>query len=158
MNFLTILNVGSSRWKYPQCWFSVGHLFLACTWSTSHFVLIGPFFCVCAGREKYLETLPFLIKTLKVAQLCPALCNPMDYTVQGILQARILEWEAFSLSRESSQPRAQTQVSRIACRLFTSWATREAHNDASYCIKPTLLPHRCHLMASFNFSLLHLQI
>ena len=29
---------------------------------------------------------------LKVVQLCPALYNPMDYTVHGILQARILEW------------------------------------------------------------------
>ena len=29
--------------------------------------------------------------SLKVAQLCPTLCNPMDYTVPGILQARILE-------------------------------------------------------------------
>ena len=28
---------------------------------------------------------------VKVAQSCPTLCNHMDYTVQGILQARILE-------------------------------------------------------------------
>ena len=28
---------------------------------------------------------------VKVAQSCPTLCNPMDYTVHGILQARILE-------------------------------------------------------------------
>ena len=27
---------------------------------------------------------------MKVAQLCPTLCNPMDYIVHGILQARIL--------------------------------------------------------------------
>ena len=51
----------------------------------------------------------------------------MDYTVQGILQARILEWVAVPFSRESSQPRDQTQVSNIAGRFFTSWATREAH-------------------------------
>jgi len=37
----------------------------------------------------------------------------MDYTVYGILQARILEWVAFPFSRGSSQPREQTQVSRI---------------------------------------------
>ena len=53
------------------------------------------------------------------------LCNPMDYTVHGILQDRILEWVAFPFSRASSQPRDQTQVSRIAGRFFTSWATRE---------------------------------
>ena len=38
----------------------------------------------------------------------------MDYTVHGILQARILEWVAFPFSRGSSQPRDGTQVSRIA--------------------------------------------
>ena len=40
---------------------------------------------------------------MKVAQSCPTLCNPMDYTVYGILQARILEWVAFPFSRGSSQ-------------------------------------------------------
>ena len=38
----------------------------------------------------------------------------MDYTVHGILQARILEWVAVPFSRGSSQPRDQTQVSHIA--------------------------------------------
>ena len=31
-------------------------------------------------------------------------CDPIDYTVHGILQARILEWVAFPFSRGSSQP------------------------------------------------------
>jgi len=47
----------------------------------------------------------------------------MDYTVHGILQARIVEWLDFPLSGASSQPRDQTQVSRIAGGFFTSWAT-----------------------------------
>ena len=55
---------------------------------------------------------------VKVAQSCPALCNPIDDTVQGILQARILEWVPFLFSRGSSQPRDQTQVSCIAGRFF----------------------------------------
>ena len=38
----------------------------------------------------------------------------MDYTVCGILQARILEWVAFPFSRGSSQPRDRSQVSCIA--------------------------------------------
>ena len=54
------------------------------------------------------------------------LYDPMDYTVYGILQARILEWVAFPFSRGSFQPRDQTQVSQIADGFFTSWATREA--------------------------------
>ena len=45
---------------------------------------------------------------MKVAQSCPTLCDPMDYTVHGILQARILEWVAFPFSRESSQLRSPT--------------------------------------------------
>ena len=57
---------------------------------------------------------------VKVTQSCPTLCNPMDYTVHGILQARILEWVAFPFSRGSSQPRDQTQVSRIAGGFITS--------------------------------------
>ena len=63
---------------------------------------------------------------MKVTQLCPTLCDPMDYTVHGILQARTLEWVAFPFSRESSQPKDQIQVSCIAGKFFTSWATREA--------------------------------
>ena len=62
---------------------------------------------------------------VKVAQSCPTLCNPMDYTVHGILQARILEWVAFPFSRGSSQLRDRTQVSHIAGRFLTSWATRD---------------------------------
>ena len=40
-----------------------------------------------------------------VAEVVPTLCDPMDYTVHGILQAIILEWAAFPFSRGSSQPR-----------------------------------------------------
>ena len=43
---------------------------------------------------------------VKVAQSCLTLCDPMDYTVHGILQTRILEWVAFPFSRGSSQPRS----------------------------------------------------
>jgi len=51
------------------------------------------------------------------------LCHPMDYTVHGILQARILEWVTFPFPRGSFQPRDRTQVSWTAGRFFTSWAT-----------------------------------
>ena len=36
------------------------------------------------------------------------LCDPMDYTIRGILQARILEGVGFPFSRGSSQPRSPT--------------------------------------------------
>ena len=77
----------------------------------------------CRTMQMYLTLLK-----VKVTQLCPTLCDPMDNTVHGILQARILEWVAISFSRGSSQPRNQTQVSCIAGRFFTNWATREAQH------------------------------
>ena len=62
------------------------------------------------------------------AQLCLALCDPVDRSPpggsgHGILQARILELTATAFSRGSSQPRGWTQVSRIADRFFTVWGT-----------------------------------
>ena len=71
----------------------------------------------CRGRNRdplRLNDLPKSQVKVKVAQSCPALYNPMDYTVHGILQARILEWLAFPFSRGSSQPSDQTQVSWFA--------------------------------------------
>ena len=67
----------------------------------------------------------------EVTQSCPTLCDPMDCSlsgssVHGIFQAKVLEWIAISFSRGSSRPRNRTQVSRIAGRRFTVWATREA--------------------------------
>ena len=66
-----------------------------------------------------------------VSQSCLTLWSPMDYSlpgssVHGILYVKILEWVAIAFSRVSSQPRDWTQVSCIAGRFFTIWATREA--------------------------------
>ena len=79
---------------------------------------------------------------LLVTQLCPRLCNPMDYSlpgssVHGILQARILEWIAISFSGGSSWPRDRTQVSCIAGRFFAVWAIREA--GGLFILAPSLL-------------------
>ena len=64
--------------------------------------------------------LPIACYKAKVAQLSLTLCNPMDYTVHGILQANTLEWVASPFSRD------RIQVSYIVGRFFTSWAIREA--------------------------------
>ena len=48
-----------------------------------------------------------------VAQSCPALCDPMDCTVHGLLQARILEWVAGPFSRGSSQPTSVQSLIRV---------------------------------------------
>ena len=60
-----------------------------------------------------------------VTQLCLILCDPMDCSppgssVQGISQARILEWVAISSSRGSSRPRDQTRVSCIVGRFCST--------------------------------------
>ena len=68
------------------------------------------------------------------AQLCPALCDPMDCSppgssVHGISQARILEWVVISSSGGSSQPRDWIYISCGSCiagKFFTWWALREA--------------------------------
>ena len=59
-------------------------------------------------------------RKMEAVQLYPTLCDPIDYTGQGILQASILEWVAIPFSRKSSQPRDQSQVSNIAEGFFTS--------------------------------------
>ena len=56
---------------------------------------------------------------VQVAQSCVTLCDPMDYTVLGIIQARILEWVAVPFFRGSSQPRDRTWVYCISGRFFT---------------------------------------
>ena len=57
---------------------------------------------------------------VQVVQSRLTLCDPMDYTVHGILQTRILEWVAIPFSRGSFQTRDRTQVSCIAGRFFIS--------------------------------------
>ena len=45
---------------------------------------------------------------VKVTQLCPTLCDPIDYTVHGILQAKILEWVAFPSPGDLPNPGMNT--------------------------------------------------
>ena len=118
--------VNAGRHLSPVC-FVLGPLHLLC-------LLTG---CVprqpqgsCVSPEKW--------KSLS----CPTLCDLMDYTVNGILQARILEWVAFPFSKGSSQPRDHIQVSCIAGWFFSSWATGEAQQYWSglSILSPAYLP------------------
>ena len=56
--------------------------------------------------------------------LLPLDCSLPGSSVHGVFRARILEWVAIPFSRGFFQPRSWTQVSRIACRFFTVWDTR----------------------------------
>ena len=55
---------------------------------------------------------------VNVAQWCPALCDPVDYAVHGILQARALERVASPFSRGSSQPKGNSQGERSPEMLY----------------------------------------
>ena len=94
--------------------------------------------CLKCNLQKQLRLLFLGSESVKSKSLSRVrLCDPMDYTVHGILQARILEWVAFPFSRGSSQPRDRTQVCCIAGRFFTSWATREAlFLEGTYYLSP----------------------
>ena len=52
---------------------------------------------------------------MKVAPSCPTLCEPKDYTVHGVLQARILEWVAFSLLQQIF-PTQETHRGLLHCK------------------------------------------
>ena len=111
----TVKNVWTLPWRI--FFFSLCFLAVWWTYDSSFPVLIT----LCLNFSCCL-----LSSEVTVSQLCLILCDPKDCIVSGILQAKILQWVAFPFSRGSSQPRDWTQVSRIAGRFFTSWATREA--------------------------------
>ena len=81
-------------------------------------------------------------------------CSLPGSSVRGILQAEILEWVAITISRGSSQLRDRTQVSCIAGRFFTVWATRETQQSTHYMRKKLnymtrfMVKNRCLLIPS----------
>ena len=97
-----------------------------------HLLLLLPSIFPASGSFPMSWLFPSLLSQsdVKVAQSCLTLCDPMDYTVHGILQARILEWVAFPFSRASSQPKDWTHVFRIAGRFFTHCAIQGKPKDA----------------------------
>ena len=89
------------------------------------------FRCPVLHLKIMLNTYSLAVLFSLVAQWCPALFEPRDYSppgssVHGILQARILEWVAISSSRGSSPPRDWTFVFCIGRQILCHWATREA--------------------------------
>ena len=102
-----------NRWEYQT------------TWSASWEI------CVQVRKQQLKPDMKQCVCVLSrsvVSDSCdPTDCSLPGSSVHGILQARTLEWVAVSFCRGSSQPRNQTWVSYIAGRLFTNWATKEAH-------------------------------
>ena len=77
-----------------------------------------------------------LLKCVLVTQLCPTLCDPMDYSppgssVHGMFQARILEWVAIPFSKGSSRPR--DGICLLHCRqIFYRLSHQESPISLSY--------------------------
>ena len=112
-------------WKQvllQSCSWLVDDKFFLCLYT------IFPLKCVCLCVQ---------ISPSLVTQLCPTLFNPMNCSlpgsfVHGILQTRILEWDAIFFSRGSSWPRDRAWVSYIAGRFFTIWATRKLSKNTGH--------------------------
>ena len=90
---------------------------VATYFSMSNFIEFNPLPFILDGSGKRSITFAYPLKEpafsfihfSSVTQLCPAICNPMDYStpafpVHGIFQARILEWLALSFSRDLPNP------------------------------------------------------
>ena len=124
----------------PICCFEMSYL----SWSTIHplhcwvlWISTNTYNRITTTASKIQNSSINLLKAL-VVQLCLILCDAMDCnlpgsSVRGNFQTRILEWIAISFSRGSFWPKAWTWVSCIAGRLFTVWATREAHHYPPSC-------------------------
>ena len=97
------------------------------SWICTNYLTSSPDFL----KNLKVSLISWLKVKVKISQSRQTLCNSMDYTVHGILQARILKWVSFPFSREHSQPRDRIWVSPIAGGFFTSWASREAGNHQS---------------------------
>ena len=92
--------------------------------------------------------------TSEVAQSCLTLCHPMDWSLpgsftHGIFRTRVLEWVAISFSRGSAPPRDRAQVSCIAGRLFTVWATK-CKKEKKHKTCPTTGPTMLRCLLHFN--------
>ena len=98
-----------------------------------------------------------------VAQSCLTLCDPMDCSppgsfIHGDSPGKNTGVGCHAPLQGSSQPRNQIQVSCIAGRFFTSWATREAHGEG---MGGRILGHNrcgCHWTSRFKGTLQSLQV
>ena len=101
-----IHKVCNSKTSICQC-VHISAIIETCTNHT--FVCLYTYYYICMWNLDHKEG---WVPKVKVTQSYLTLCDHMDYTVHGILQARILEWVALSFSRGSSQPRDWTIAGR----------------------------------------------
>ena len=81
----------------------------------------------CRGIYYLLSQWEWKCKLLSCDPMDPVDCVACEAPLSTEFSRQEHEWVAIPFSRGSSLPRNQTEVSCIAGRFFTSWATREAH-------------------------------
>ena len=94
---------------------------------------------------------------MKIAQSCPTLCDPMDYTIHGILQARILEWVAVPFSRGFSRSQESNQGLLHGRQILYQLSYREApvKGEAADTLTkdhPTMIPGGCRNLRGQQFT------
>ena len=105
------------------------------------------------GTLLFLNWFLFNWRIVKVAQLCPTLCDPMGCSlpgssVHGILQARILEWVAISFSK------LKDNCLKILCWFlpYISWSSHRYEYISSLLNLPPTLFHPSGLSQSPGLS------
>ena len=94
----------------------------------------------------------------KLLQLCPTLCDPVDYSrpqssVHGILQERILEWVAVPSTREFPDPEIE-RVSLMSLALADGFfTTRSIFYPHHLIVLDYRTPSNIHLTFSKNQTL-----
>ena len=68
---------------------------------------------------------------MKVAQSCLTLCDPRDYTVHGVLQARIQDWIAFPLLQQIF-PTQESNWGLLHCRQTLYQLSYQGRNEINY--------------------------
>ena len=130
------------------------------TVNKNSFFHYAPWFVITGIKERLFifHVLPLSLSVLcLVAQLCPALSDPVDYSlpgssVRGDSLGNNTGVGCLPASRESSQTRNRIQVSHIASRFFTDWATRQAQE---YCMGSLSLLQRIFPTQKLNWGLLN---
>ena len=89
---------------------------------------------------------------MKVTLSRPTLCDPMDYAVHGIFQARILEWASFPFSKGSSNPGMEPRSPTLQVDSLPAEPQGKAKNTGVCSLS---LLQRIFLTQELNRSLLH---
>ena len=87
------------------------------------------------SKQEYWSGVP--LHSPKVAQSCPTLCDPMDCTVHGVLQARILEWVAFTSPGDHPNPGIELRSPALQADSLPSEPQGKQKKDSEGCIWTT---------------------